>query len=273
MNRTLFRASFSRALLLASASALIAPVSALTPLPPTRVTDAEALRLLRDAYSEKVKLKGEWTASAEYIAANTLQATREVCLDSGADRAGPRYLAVCTSFSEAAHADGGMVDLWILFDARGAGDKPRIGASQRDIQTGGWGSPGPVSFIEIGPGRIAYALASGYTQMGWTTSSVTVHHAEYDRFAEMLTVSTSLSNSGACDPETDRGCMRDSIDLDCALRVDRKRYHNGFHTLVVDVRGQRGGRKVERSIPIPYKNGAYQVPSAKLKRDGCNEGF
>lgn len=249
------------------------PAAALTPPPPSRIDDADMLRLLKDAYGETVKLKGEWPASTEYIAQNTLPATREICLDSGADRAGPRHIAVCTSFADAGHADGGMVDLWILFDARGPGGKPRIGASQRDLQTGSWGTPGAVSFIEIGPGRTAFALASGYTQMGWTTSSVSIHHAEYDRFAEMLTVSTSLDNSGACDPEEDRACRARSISLDCALRVDSSRDTNGFYPLVIDVDGERGGHKVKRSIPIPYRNGAYQRPSAQLKRDGCDEGF
>lgn len=249
------------------------PATALTTSAPTRIANADALRLLKTAYGEAVKFKGEWPASAAYVKQHVLPAHRKICLDSGAGRPGPRYIAVCTSFDQAGHADGGMVDLWLLLDARAPGGKPKVGARIRDIQTGGWGSPGAVRFIEIGSGRTAFALESGYTQMGWSTSNVTIYHAEIERFVEMLTVSTQLDNSGVCDPSEDRECRNKSIDLDCVLRADTTRETNGFYHLAVDVGGERGGRKVKRTISIPYQNGAYQVPTTALQRDGCDEGF
>lgn len=260
---------------IACATAILAfPAFALTPLPAGHVSDAEAVRLLREVYREKATLKGEWPASAASGREGEIApASRTVCADSGAADAGPRRIAVCTSFADAGHAQSGEVDLFLILDPRGAKTQARIGASERGVQTGGWGTPGDVSFFRIGPGRTAFALSSGFNNMGWSTGNVSLYHAESDRFARMLTVSTDLSNTGACDPDEDRACQAKSIALECTLRADTGRYDHGFYGLVVDVKGERGGRKVARSIPIPVSGGVYRVPVEALRRDGCDEGF
>ncbi len=260
---------------LAGCAALAAPSGfALTPQAAGHVSDAEAVRLLRDVYREKATLTGEWPASSaagkEDEAAPT---SRTVCADSGAQNPGPRRIAVCTSFADAGHAQSGEVDLFVLLDPRGTDQQARIGASERGIASGGWGTPGDVRFFEIGPGRAAFALSSGFSNMGWSTGNVSLYHAENDRFVRLLTVSTDLSNTGACDPDEDRSCRAKSISLECTLRADTARYEHGFYGLVVDVKGERGGKKVARSIPIPVSGGTYRAPEEALRRDGCDEGF
>lgn len=264
-----------RSIALACGLALLAsPVFALTPLPAGHVSDAEAVRLLREVYREKATLKGEWPASAAAGREDEIAPTsRTVCADSGAAGRGSRRIAVCTSFADAGHAQPGEVDLFLLLDPRGAQTQARIGASERGVQTGGWGTPGDVGFFRIGPGRAAFALSSGFSNMGWSTGNVSLYHAESDRFARMLTVSTHLSNTGACDPDEDRACRAKSISLECTLRADTGRYDHGVYGLVVDVKGERGGSNVARSIPIPVSDGAYRVPEEALRRDGCDEGF
>lgn len=253
---------------------LAAPASALTTQAPGHVLDAEAQRLLREFYREKATLQGDWPAvSTANDTEESAPTSRTVCADSGAQSPGPRRIAICTSFADAGHAQSGEVDLFLLLDPRGAETRARIGASERGITSGGWGTPGKVDFFEIGPGRAAFALTSGYANMGWATESVSLHHAESDRFVHMLTVSTHLSNTGACDPDEDRTCRKTSISLDCALRADKKRYHHGFYDLVVSVTGERGGKKVARSIPVPFASGVYHAPAEALRRDGCDEGF
>ena len=256
------------------ASLLAAPASALTTQAPGHVSDAEAARLLRDVYREKVTLQGDWPAvSTANDNEESAPTSRTVCADSGAQSPGPRRIAVCTSFADAGHAQSGEVDLFLLLDPRGAETQARIGASERGITSGGWGTPGKVEFFEIGPGRAAFALTSGYANMGWATESISLHHAENDRFVHMLTVSTHLSNTGACDPDEDRTCRKRSISLDCALRTDKNRYHHGVYDLVVSVTGERGGKKVARSIPVPFAGDVYRAPAEALRRDGCDEGF
>ena len=260
---------------LACATALIAsPAFALTPLPAGHVSDTEALRLLREVYREKATLKGEWPAAAAARSQDEIAPTsRTVCADSGAADPGPRRIAVCTSFADAGHAQPGEVDLFLLLDPRGKQKQARIGASERGIASGGWGTSGDVGFFRIGPGRAALALSSGFSSMGWSTGNVSLYHAESDRFSRMLTVSTNLSNTGTCDPDEDRVCRAKSVALECTLRVDARRYDHGFYGLVVDVKGERGGKKVARNIPIPMSGGRYRAPKEALRRDGCDEGF
>lgn len=259
---------------LALAAGLASNAHALTPQAPGRVTDAEAQRLLRETYGEPATLQGEWTATPGARSEDEIAPTaRTVCADSGAEAFGPRRIAVCTSFADAGHAQSGEVDLFLLLDPRGGETRARIGAQERGVQTGGWGSPGEVTFQEIGPGRIAFALASGYSNMGWSTGNVSLYHAESDKFDNVLSIATELSNGGACDPDEDRGCRAGEIDLTCALRFDRNRIDAGRYAVSIAVSGTRGGRKIARTIPVPFDAGRYRIDAATLQRDGCDEGF
>ncbi|MES2672211.1 MAG: hypothetical protein V4673_17580 [Pseudomonadota bacterium] len=258
---------------IACATALIAsPVSALTPLPAGHVSDAEALRLLREVYREKATLKGEWPASATARSEDEIApSSRTICADSGATHSGPRRIAVCTSFADAGHAHPGEVDLFLLLDPRSKQKQARIGASERGVQTGGWGTPGDVSFFEVGPGRAAFALDSAFTNMGWTVSSRSLYHAESDRFESLLTVGTGRDNTGVCDPDEDRACRRKSVALDCKLVANRSG-GGTFHPLDLVVTGERAGKPVKRTIAIPYRDGAYRPSAALLQKEGCDEG-
>ena len=258
---------------IACATALIAsPASALTPLPAGHVSDAEALRLLREVYREKATLKGEWPAAAAARSQDEIAPTsRNVCADSGAGNPGPRRIAVCTSFADAGHAQSGEVDLFLLLDPRGEQKQARIGASERGVQTGGWGTPGDVGFFEVGPGRVAFGLDSAFTNMGWTVSSRSLYHAESDHFEALLTVGTSRDNTGVCDPDEDRACRRKSVALECALVANRSG-GGTFHPLDLVVTGERAGKPVKRTVAIRYRDGAYQPSPALLQKEGCDEG-
>jgi hypothetical protein len=247
---------------------------ALTPPAPGQVTDAEAQRLLRETYGEPATLQGEWPAKSGARSEDEIAPTaRSVCADSGADTFGPRRIAVCTAFADAGHAQSGEVDLFLLLDPRGGQTRARIGAQERGVQTGGWGSPGEVTFQEIGPGRIAFALSSGYANMGWSTGNVSLYHAENDRFERVLSIATELSNGGVCDPDEDRECRVRAIDLTCTLRFDRSRIDAGHYAASIAVSGTRGGRKIARTIPVPFDAGRYRIDDATLQRDGCDQGF
>ena len=271
--RPLRRASVTAASLLLTAC-LLAPAFALTPQAPGKVTDSEARRLLRETYGEPATLTGEWPAKSDARDEDGIAPTsRSVCADSGAEAFGPRRIAVCTAFADAGHAQPGDVDLFLLLDPRGGQTRARIGAHERGLQSGSWGSPGEVTLQEIGPGRVAFALASGYSNMGWSTGSVTLYHAESDRFENVLSIATDLSNGGVCDPDEDRSCRARAIDLTCALRFDRSRIEAGRYAVSIAVSGTRGGRKVARTLPVPFEAGRYRIDAATLQRDGCDEGF
>ena len=258
---------------IACAAALLAsPAFALTPLPAGHVSDTEAVRLLREFYREKAALKGEWPALAAASSADEIAPTaRTVCADSGATNSGPRRIAVCTSFADAGHAQSGEVDLFLLLDPRGKQKQARIGASKRGVQTGGWGTPGEVSFFEVGPGRVAFALDSGFTNMGWTVSNLSLYHAESDQFESLLTVGTGRDNSGVCDPDEDRACKRKSVALECTLVANRSG-DGKLYPLDLVVEGQQAGKPVKRTLAIPYRDGAYQLSAALLQKQGCDEG-
>ena len=258
---------------LACATALLAsPAFALTPLPASHVSDAEAVRLLREAYREKATLKGDWPTSATARSEdNTATESRTVCADSGAANPGPRRIAVCTSFANAGHAQSGQVDLFVLLDPRGTQKQARIAARVSGIETGGWGTPGDVGFFEVGPGRVAFALDSAFTNMGWTVSSRSLYYAESDRFELLLTVGTGRDNSGVCDPDEDRACKRKSVALDCTLVANRSG-GGKFHPLDLVVSGKQAGKPVKRTIAIPYRDGGYQPSPALLQKQGCDEG-
>ncbi len=251
---------------------LASPAFALTPQAPGHVSDAEAIRLLRGVYREKATLQGDWPASAATRSEDDIAPTsRTICADSGATDPGPRRIAVCTSFADAGHAQPGEVDLFLLLDPRGKQKQARIGASERGVQTGGWGTPGDVGFFEVGPGRIAFALDSAFTNMGWTVSSRSLHHAESDRFESLLSVGTSRDNSGACDPDEDRTCKRKSVALECTLVANRSG-GGRFYPLDLVVSGRQAGKPVKRRLAILYRDGAYQVSAALLQKQGCDEG-
>ncbi len=257
---------------LACAMALLAfRAFALTPLPAGHVSDAEAVRLLREVYREKATLKGEWPASAAARSQDDIAPTsRTVCADSGAVNPGPRRIAVCTSFADAGHAQSGEVDLFLLLDPRGKQKQARIGASERGVQTGGWGTPGDVGFFQVAPGRVAFALDSAFTNMGWTVSSRSLYHAESDRFESLLTVGTGRDNTGVCDPDEDRACRRKWVALECALVANRSG-GGKFHSLDLVVTGERAGKPVKRTLAIPYRDGAYRPSAALLQKEGCDE--
>lgn len=268
------------------AAAIATTAFAATPVPPPRppssplttpaagtVTDAEVLRLLRTAYpGEAVSMKSEWRAKDEHRAdAEPSPAVRTVCADSGAKTPGPRLVAVCGSFEDAGHAQAGEVDLFQLLDPRGGQTQARIGARERGVQSGGWGSPGDVALMAIGSGRTAFALSSAFTNMGWTTEGMSLYQADSDRFVERLSFATHLDNSGDCDPDGDRGCRARSVSLDCTLRVDPTKADRGFYALSIDVTGERAGRKVKRSIPTTFDGTHYRVAPRALVRDGCDQ--
>ena len=240
---------------------------------PGIVTDAEVLRLLRTAYpGEAVSLKSEWRAKDAHRANDEPSpSVRSVCADSGTQTHGPRLVAVCGSFEDAGHAQAGEVDLFQLLDPRGGQTQARIGARERGVQSGGWGSPGDVKLVEIGSGRTAFALSSAFSNMGWTTESVSLHQADSDRFVERLSFATHLDNSGDCDPDGDRGCRARSVSLDCTLRVDPTKADRGFYALSIDVTGERAGRKVKRNIPTTFDGTRYRVAPRVLVRDGCDQ--
>lgn len=268
----------SAAFVIALAACLSSSALALTPPAPGRVTDADAQRLLRETYGEPVTLQGEWPAKSGARDADAMASvSRSVCADSGAEGFGPRRIAVCTAFADAGHAQSGEVDLFLLLDPRGGQTRARIGAQERGVQTGGWGSPGEVTFQDIGPGRIAFALSSGYANMGWSTGNVALYylengHAENDRFERVLSLATELSNGGVCDPDEDRGCRARAIDLSCTLRFDRSRIEDGRYAASIAVSGTRGGRKIARIIPVPFDAGRYRIDDATLQRDACDQG-
>jgi hypothetical protein len=249
---------------------------ALTPLPPGRVSDEDAVRLLKVAYrNEAVGIAGEWSARQPVPGDEggaAVDVSRTICADSGRDDYGPRMIAVCSAYSDAGHVTPGSVDLWLLLDGRGE-QAARVGASMRDIATGSFGAPGEVSFFRVGPARTAFALDSGYANMGWGSSVRSLYFAESDRFEHLLTVGTSLDNSGACDPAEDKVCAKNALSLECALRADTASDEQGFYDLFVDVSGERGGKPAKASIPIPYQSGAYVPPTRRLADEGCDQGF
>lgn len=249
------------------------PSSPLTTPAAGIVTDAEVLRLLRTVYpGEAVSLKSEWRAKDEHRPEDVPSpSVRTVCADSGAQTHGPRLVAVCASFEDAGHAQAGEVDLFQLLDPRGGQTQARIGARERSVPSGGWGSPGDVKLLEIGSGRTAFALSSAFSNMGWTTESVSLHQADSDRFVERLSFATHLDNSGDCDPDGDRGCRARSVSLDCTLRVDPTKADRGFYALSIDVAGERAGRKVKRSIPTTFDGTRYRTAPRVLVRDGCDQ--
>ncbi len=275
LSTSIRRTSFGALLATALAAATFS-TAALTPLPAGQVADADAVRLLKTAYgAETVDISGEWSTRAPLPGddgGEAVGASRTICADSGRENYGPRMVAVCTSYSEAGHVTPGSVDLWLLLDARGD-QAARIGASMRNIDSGSFGTPGEVSFFAIGPARTAFALDSGYTNMGWSSGSRTLYFAESDRFEEMLTFGTHLDNGGACDPSEDTSCAEKTMSLECTLQAETENVERGLYALRIDVKGERSGKPVKHRIPVPFANGVYALPQQQLAREGCNEGF
>lgn len=277
--RTLTAASFLFTLLAPAAAQTPAPTAPITPLASTQVSDADVVQLLKGAYREPVSFTGEWRST--YFSKGrtpdrdvTRAITRKVCADGGRDKHGPRQVAVCSSLHDAGHVESGLVDLWLILDARKPGERARIGTRLRDIQTGSHGSPGDVRLMDIGPSRTAFVLSSGYANMGWLKVSQEIFHAEAFKYERLLTVDTTISNGGVCDPKESAKCRQEHISLECKLRTDTSRVEGGFYALALDVSGERAGKPVKRTIAIPRATGAYAVPDEKtLARDACGQGF
>jgi hypothetical protein len=257
-------------------SAATFSTAALTPLPSGHVTDADVIGLLKTGYrAEGVNFGKEWSTRIPTPGdenGEAVDASRTICADSGRESYGPRMIAVCTSYSEAGHVTPGSVDLWLLLDPRG--DRAaRVGASKRDIDSGSFGTPGDVSFFAIGPARTAFALDSGYANMGWSSNTRTLYFAESDRFESLLTYGTSLDNGGVCDPNEDATCKKKMISVECTLQAVTTKVERGFYALRIDVKGERGGKPVNVRIPIPFADGVYTLPQERLAREGCDQGF
>lgn len=250
------------------AAAVAAARPAVAPRTPV-VSQSELTRLLRTEYDgEKPRLRGDWPARSD----DGTGAARTLCADGGA-QPGARLVAVCTSYGDAGHATPGRVDLFVLQPAASRRERARVRARFRGIATGGFGNPGSVRLMTIGPAATAFAVTSGFSNMGWLDERLTLYVEQNGRLRPLLDLATAASNGGVCEPGDDpagRRCRRQSVDLTCTLRADTSRVDAGRYPLELHVTGERGGERVDRIIPIPHDAYGYRISARVLKTQACN---
>lgn len=250
------------------ASLVLAAAVAAAPRAPV-VSQTDLTRLLRGEYDgEKPRLRGDWPGRSDEGSG----AMRALCADGGV-QPGPRLVAVCTSYGDAGHATPGRVDLFVLEPAASRRERARVRTRFRGIATGGFGNPGAVRLVAIGPAATAFAVTSGFSNMGWLDERVTLYVEQNGRLRPLLDVATAASNGGVCTPGDDpagRRCRRQSIDLTCTLRADPSRVDAGRYPLELHVTGERAGERVDRTIRIPHDAYGYRISARVLQTQGCN---
>lgn len=254
-------------LILAAATAAADRPSVPPPIP--AVSAPELARLLRAEYDgEKPAVQAEWVAAST----GDGPARRLLCADSG-PVPGPRWVAVCTRYAEAAWASPGRVDLFVLEPGATRREPARVRARFRGLATGRFGSAGPVRLMTVGPGSEAFAVHSSASSGGRLDARLALYVEQGGQLRKALDVATLASNAGVCAPgagPVGRRCRRQAVHLACTLRADAARVDHGFHPLELRVAGERDGEPVAAVIPIPHDAFGYRVSARVLQSQGCD---
>ncbi len=232
------------------------------------MTDGIAIALLTGAYNEPVDLASTWQPDEQQTdhddAEQNPRFSRTICSDSGQSDKGQRLIAVCTSFENAGHAQAGLVDLWQLLPADAQHPAPRIGARKNGIESNGWGSPGEVRLLAIGPQQRAFVVTSGFSNMGEMVESQTLYIASDSDFAAVLSFTSAHNNGGWCDPDEDAGCREKLYSNECALKVGTQANAAGFYDLRLDTTMERNTGRSQQDIVIPNRSGEYDIPQPRI---------
>jgi hypothetical protein len=239
------------------------------------VNDTALRALLAYEYGETVDLQAWWPADPDNVEPERagIPQQRRICADSGAGD--PRWIAICTRYG-GDEAIGAPADVDLL-RVRGRSDSGEPGLwidlQSPGIDSGADGEPGTVEWLAIGPDRHAFAVHARRHGMGRERAEqVTLYAPDEGRFEQALTVGSRRDTLAGCDPEAG-----DCEVVECRLRfgsdadADADADADGYFPLQVQIRAQRGGRSVERTLAIPRVGGRYAPPDA-LRRDGCEPG-
>ena len=246
---------------------------ALATLPATAQTPSapgDAARLwLKAAYGPEASARDAWDDSV-MLDGKARRIGLEVCADSGPRADGSRLLAVCKSLAEAGHADAGKVDLWVL---RATATGLDTVARMRDIESGGFGTPGDVSILDLGSGRTAFRIDSGFANMGWGTERASLYLVDGDTLPQVLDIAISLTNGGAIDCE-DGGddCSAREIAMYCTLQPEAGSGGDGPPPITVHAEGTRNGRAIDARTTLRHDGHAYLVDLKWMHEQGCEEG-
>lgn len=232
--------------------------------------DDTALRaLLAHEYGEAVDLQAWWPADPDNVEPERagIPQQRRICADSGAGD--PRWIAVCTRYG-GDEAIGAPADVDLL-RVRGRSDSGEPGLwidlQSPGVDSGADGEPGTVEWLAIGPDRHAFAVHARRHGLGRERAEQVTLYAPGDgRFEPTLTVGTRRDSLAGCDPEAG-----DCEVVECRLRFGDVADTDGYFPLALQIRAQRGDRRVERTLAIPRVGGRPAPPNA-LRRDGCEPG-
>lgn len=232
--------------------------------------DDTALRaLLAHEYGEAVDLQAWWPADPDNVEPERagIPQQRRICADSGAGD--PRWIAVCTRYG-GDEAIGAPADVDLL-RVRGRSDSGEPGLwidlQSPGVDSGADGEPGTVEWLAIGPDRHAFAVHARRHGLGRERAEQVTLYAPGDgRFEPTLTVGTRRDSLAGCDPEAG-----DCEVVECRLRFGDVADADGYFPLALQIRAQRGDRRVERTLAIPRVGGRPAPPNA-LRRDGCEPG-
>lgn len=257
-----------------------APNPAAVPTAPSKIDDGAAERFLASVYGNAARLDGEWKAVPADAAFQDADAgsgenvTRKVCEDEDITIGGvpTRLIAVCGTVADAGHPTPGVNDFFLL---QAEGDRAVAKSKAHMEEYGSMGFPGDVDVVHLGPDLWGFEVESGFTNMGYTTSTTSFVIPRGSGFRDTGFMRSGLSNTGSipgCDD--DRPCTSPkAFDIDFDIEPDR----NGagpVWPLIVTESGPACGSQASAVHRVAFDNaaGVYQVPRI-LKRETCEDDW
>lgn len=185
--------------------------------------------------------------------------SKRICADSTVSVPGRtlRLMAVCHRVPEASHAEGGSVD-FLVYARTDSGDI--LERSRTGVLSGGFGQPGNVGVLQLGPGAWGFSLVEAFSGQGETIETTTWFKAAPDGISEILGLESESDNAGGECAFDSSVCVR--MVREATLDSAGGRTVSGLYSVVLADSSFRAGKLATRLSRLVWvdSSGSWAVP-------------
>lgn len=182
-----------------------------------------------------------------------------ICAENAVDVQGEGHMlvAVCGASREMdSHATAGSIDLYVLKEDRRSFT---VAAQADQIESGGFGQPGDVNVMQLGPSFYGFAISEGWSGQGLTLGTLRLFVPNGAVLQEALEMRSSLDNTGTrmCSEEHS-GCRT----LERKLTVDTSPGDGRVYPLIITQSGRSDGHNFSGRFKLTFdkKRRIYVAP-------------
>lgn len=207
---------------------------------------------MADAYGAYDAKADRWSLPGDGAIVHSICARKSVSIE-GAEHI---LLAVCGATRETgSHGEQGSVDFYVL---KAEGGRLAVAAELRDIASGGFGNPGSVATLQLGPAFHGFLLEEGWTGQGYTLGTTRLFIPSAKGIQEGLAIRSleDETGTGKCD-EPGQPCT----NLTRTVTVGQGGDGKVAFPLVIRESGIVDGKPVDRQTTIPFDRKHWRYPA------------